>query len=101
MRLNRKTKLYIVTGIALSMILYGVLNKIFQFNVSPNIVSKINLVAMILAFALLFSKNDIPSKPQQNDGQKNEEADTAAQNAESLSDKPDTAETESKSDDTN
>lgn len=76
MKLERKHKLRIIMAIAILLILYGVLDGIFGFNVDPKIVSNVSMVFMILAFALLFSgrgkKEDTINKTEvSNDVQEN------------------------------
>lgn len=56
MNLSRKTKLRIIIGIAALLIIYGLLESVFQFNVDPKLVNNVGMVLMIAAFALLFSK---------------------------------------------
>ncbi|WP_024833446.1 hypothetical protein [Ruminiclostridium josui] len=55
MKLKRKTKLIIIVVIAGLLILYGILDRIFSFNLNPKTVNNVGMVLMILAFALLFS----------------------------------------------
>ncbi len=57
MKLKRKTKLTIIVVIAGILILYGILDRIFSFNLNPKTVNNVGMVLMILAFALLFSDN--------------------------------------------
>ncbi len=64
MKLTRKLKLRIIIGIAAAMIVYGLLDKFFKFNVDPNVVSNVSMVLMILAFGLLFSRGDEQKKGQ-------------------------------------
>lgn len=56
MKLSRKLKLRIIMGIAAAMILYGILDKFFNFNIDEKIVSNVGMVLMIGAFGLLFSR---------------------------------------------
>ncbi|EMS69138.1 hypothetical protein [Ruminiclostridium cellobioparum] len=62
MKLSRKLKLRIIIGIAAAMILYGVLDKFFKFNVNQKVVDNVAMVLMILAFGLLFSRGDQSGK---------------------------------------
>ena len=55
MKLERKHKLRIVVVIAVLLILYGILDGIFSFNIDPKTVSNVSMVFMVIAFALLFS----------------------------------------------
>ncbi len=57
MKLNRKTKLTVIVVIAGALILYGILDRIFSFNLNPKTVNNVGMVLMIVAFALLFSDN--------------------------------------------
>ncbi len=57
MKLKRKTKLTIIVVIAGILILYGILDRIFSFNLNPKTVNNVGMVLMIVAFALLFSDN--------------------------------------------
>ncbi len=57
MKLTRKTKLTITVIIAGILILYGILDKIFSFNLNPKTVNNVGMVLMIVAFVLLFSDN--------------------------------------------
>lgn len=57
MKLNRKTKLTVIVVIAGVLILYGILDRIFSFNLNPKTVNNVGMVLMIVAFALLFSDN--------------------------------------------
>ncbi|AEY67010.1 hypothetical protein [Clostridium sp. BNL1100] len=57
MKLNRKTKLTIIVVIAGMLILYGILDRIFSFNLNPKTVNNVGMVLMIVAFVLLFSDN--------------------------------------------
>ncbi len=56
MQLKRNHKRNIVLGIAALFILYGLLDWIFKFNISPSTVNNVTYVLMIGAFILLFSK---------------------------------------------
>ena len=56
MKLSRKLKLRIIMGIAAAMILYGILDKFFNFNIDDKTVSNVGMVLMIGAFGLLFSR---------------------------------------------
>ncbi|MDF2985198.1 MAG: hypothetical protein K0R50_708 [Eubacterium sp.] len=64
MKLTRKLKLRIILGIAVAMILYGVLDKFLKFNIDPKVVSNVSMVLMILAFGMLFSRGDETKKEQ-------------------------------------
>lgn len=55
MKLERKHKLRIIIIIAALLILYGILDGIFRFNIDPKIVSQVSTVFMLIAFVLLFS----------------------------------------------
>ncbi len=57
MKLTRKTKLTIIITIAGILILYGILDRIFSFNLNPKTVNNVGMVLMIVAFVLLFSDN--------------------------------------------
>lgn len=57
MKLKRKTKLTIVVAIAGVLILYGILDRIFAFNLNPKTVNNVGTVLMIVAFVLLISDN--------------------------------------------
>ncbi len=57
MKLKRKTKLTIIITIAGILILYGILDRIFSFNLNPKTVNNVGMVLMIVAFILLFSDN--------------------------------------------
>lgn len=57
MKLARKTKLTIIVVIAGILILYGILDRIFSFNLNPKKVNDVGMVLMIVAFVLLFSDN--------------------------------------------
>ncbi len=57
MKLTRKTKLTVIIVIAGILILYGILDRIFSFNLNPKTVNNVGMVLMIVAFALLFSDN--------------------------------------------
>ncbi|EPR13003.1 hypothetical protein [Ruminiclostridium papyrosolvens] len=57
MKLKRKTKLTIIVVIAGVLILYGILDRIFSFNLNPKTVNNVGMVLMIVAFVLLFSDN--------------------------------------------
>ena len=56
MQLKRNHKRIIVLGIAVLLILYGLLDWIFKFNINPSTVNNVTYVLMIVAFILLFSK---------------------------------------------
>lgn len=58
MKLTRKWKLRIVIGVAIFFILYGILDYFFKFNFNEKVVSNIEMILMIGAFALLFSHSD-------------------------------------------
>ncbi len=58
MRLTRKQKRQIVVGIAIVLILYGILDKLFQFNIDKKVIDNVSLVLMVLAFGLLFSRSN-------------------------------------------
>ena len=70
MKIERKQKLRIVVVIAVLLILYGILDGIFSFNIDPKIVSNVSMVFMVLAFTLLFSgrgkKDDTINKTDEN-----------------------------------
>jgi len=57
MKLSRKLKLRIIMGIAAAMILYGILDKFFKFNIDEKLVNNVGMVLMIGAFGLLFSRS--------------------------------------------
>ncbi len=56
MNISRKTKLRIIVGIAALLIIYGLLESVFHFNIDPKVVNNVGMVLMIAAFGLLFSK---------------------------------------------
>ncbi|MHB8062750.1 MAG: hypothetical protein ACYDG2_08980 [Ruminiclostridium sp.] len=62
MKLERKQKTRIVLGIAALLIIYGLLDMVFKFNISQNTINNVSMVLMIIAFGLLFSGR----KPKQN-----------------------------------
>jgi hypothetical protein len=71
MKLSRKHRLTIIVIIAATLILYGILDRIFTFNVNPKTVNNVSMFLMIGAFALLFSerrgKGTEPDKPAEKD----------------------------------
>lgn len=72
MKLSRKLKLRIIMGIAAAMILYGILDKFFNFNIDEKVVSNVGMVLMIGAFGLLFSRGG-QEKVEQGAGEQTEQ----------------------------
>ncbi len=67
MKLSRKVRMRIIMGIAIVLIGYGLLDRAFHFNVDPKIVNNVSMVIMIIAFALLFTR-DQKSQEQEASG---------------------------------
>lgn len=57
MQINRKQKRQIALTIAILLVLYGILDGIFKFNIDEKTVKNVSTVLMIVAFALVFSGN--------------------------------------------
>ena len=65
MKLSRKLKLRIIIGIAVALILYGVLDRFLNFNIDQKVVDNVGMVLMIIAFGLLFSRGDQKGQGEQ------------------------------------
>jgi uncharacterized membrane protein YfcA len=68
-KLDRKLKRRIALGIAILLILYGILGQFINFNVDPKLDREVSMVLLIVAFAMLFS--DKRQKPSETDNAAN------------------------------
>ncbi|HEY5583577.1 MAG TPA: hypothetical protein VIK78_03695 [Ruminiclostridium sp.] len=75
MKLEHKQKQKIVLGIAVVLILFGILDKTYNFNIDPKTLNNITMVLMIAAFALLFS-----GKKKRQDNSDQTDTDSSIQN---------------------
>lgn len=95
MQLKRNQKRIIVLGIAVLLILYGLLDWIFKFNINSSTVNNATTVLMIVAFILLFSKpknkntDHTPTPTDSSIEDTTEETDKTNQIQENASDKND------------
>jgi hypothetical protein len=55
MKFERKQKMWIIVGIAALLLIYGLLDMIFKFNINPKTVNNVSAILMVIAFGLLFS----------------------------------------------
>ena len=67
--MKRKQKLWIVAGLGCLMIVFGILQKIFEFDVNSSVIGNISLIIVIGAFGLLFNNSDKSTKNQENQNQ--------------------------------
>lgn len=58
MKLKHKHKTWIISGIAVLFLGYGLLDMVFDFNISPKLVNNVSFILMILAFGLFFSNRN-------------------------------------------
>lgn len=79
MKLTRKWKLRIVVGIGLLFIAYAFLDYLFKFNINQEVVNNVEMVLMLAAFALLFSRGDQAnqSDSQQVDSEANSDSEVS------------------------
>jgi len=69
MKFERKHKLGIALGIAVLLILYGLLSSVFHFNFDPKTVNNVTTILMAVALWMVFSlrtKNNSPDQTQEN-----------------------------------
>ena len=76
MNISRKTKQIIIVGIAAVLIIYGLLESVFDFNIDPGLVNNVGMVLMIVAFGMLFSRGNDRKKSNHGDGTSGDGADT-------------------------
>ena len=67
--MKKKQKLWIIAGLGCLMIVFGILQMIFDFDVNSSVFGNISLIIVIGAFGLLFNNSDKSNKNQKNQNQ--------------------------------